>query len=284
MRNPVTVPLLSAEEEESLATAIDAGVFAGHLLETGARPLPVTVEELRAIAASGEAAWHRFLLANVRLVWKLAGREARRAGLPAEELFQEGFLAMAEALRRFDAGRSRFSTFASIRIRRHLAEAAAGRLGQLGLPAGRAVKLRYARGLASALDQERGRSVDVTELASELGQEPEWARRLLGFRPPLSIDTADEALTLADPFPVDPDQSIYAAQVRRAVRRLEPEQATVLSLRYGLATGEPVGIEPIAARLGISASSVRRLERRGLDALRELAVHLDPAYEAAVVG
>ncbi len=284
MHKPQPAPLLSAEEERDLARAIEAGVLARHLLSTGERPVPATTAELAEIAAAGARAWHRFLLANLRLVWQLAGRMAGRSGLPKDELFQEGFVALAGALQRFDPERGRFSTFATVRVRRHLAEVAAARFGELCLPPGRAVRLSRARGLEAALGQELGHSVAAAELAAGLGRSVDWTRRLVGYQPPLAVDPADESLVLADPAPVDPDAGIYAGQLRRLLHRLEAEQALVLSLRYGLATGEPVDLSEVAARLGLSPSTVRRLEKRALAALRPFAGAFDPAAPEPLAG
>lgn len=279
---PEPTPLLGADEERRLARTIEAGVLAGHLLDSGERPLPATTDELDAIAHAGEAAYQRFLLANVGLVGQLAAREARITGLPSDELFQEGFVALADALQRFDPDRARFSTFATVRIRQHLAEMAAGRFGELGLPVSRALQLRRARRLADTLGQERGRSVAADELATELGRPALATRRLLGYRAPVAVDTAADVI--ADPGAADPDAAIYAEQFRRVLRQLDAEQATVLSLRYGITTGEPVGVGEVAVALGLSLSTVRRLERRGLAALRALADRLDPTRDDPLAG
>jgi RNA polymerase sigma factor (sigma-70 family) len=267
-----------------LARRIEAGVLAAELLASGARPVAATAEELALIVDAGRQAWHDFLLANLRLVWKLVGRESGRAGLPVDDLFQEGFVALAGALQRFDPDRGRFSTFATVRVRQRLAEAAAGRLGALALPDSRAMHLRQARGVEGALVQERGRGVDPAELAEALGRPVEWTRQLLGYRAPVALDPTDEGPTAtAAPGP-DLDAAIYARQVRRVLRRIDRDQAEVVALRYGLATGEPVDVAVIATRLGLSTSTVRRLELRGLAALRALATPKDPLADSPLAG
>ncbi len=270
MKKRQSVPLLTKEEEHLLARRIEAGILAAELLASGARPVAATVEELTLLVDAGRQAWQDFLLANLRLVWKLVGREPGRAGLPVDDLFQEGFVALAGALQRFDPARGRFSTFATVRVRQRLAEVTAGRLGALALPDSRALRLRQARGVEGALVQERGRSVEAGELAAALGRPVDWTRELLRHRPPVTLDPGEDGTALAAPGP-DPDQAIYARQVRRVLRRIDPDQARVVALRYGLATGEPVDVADIAARLGLSTSTVRRLEARGLAALRTLA-------------
>ena len=275
-------PLLEPEQERLLARTIEAGVLAGHLLASGERPVPATSDELDTLVRAGERAYQHFLLANVRLVGLLASREARKTGLPTDELFQEGFVALADALQRFDPARGRFSTFATVRIRQHLAEAAATRFGELALPASRALGLRRARRWAEVLGQERGRSLAADELAAALGRPAEATRRLLDYRAPVAVDAAAEII--ADPVAVDPDAAIYARQFRRVLNQLDAGEAEVLRLRYGITTGEPVGVVETAAALGLSPSSVRRLERRGLAALRALSDRFDPTRDDPIAG
>ncbi|MDR1237872.1 MAG: sigma-70 family RNA polymerase sigma factor, partial [Propionibacteriaceae bacterium] len=117
--------LLSADEEAELAQAIEAGVLAKAILDGGCGVLvAASVEELAALARCGREAWRRFLLANVRLVAMIAHREAKRGRLDVEELFQEGFVALADALRRFDYRRGRFTTYAFPSVRHQIATAA----------------------------------------------------------------------------------------------------------------------------------------------------------------
>jgi RNA polymerase sigma factor (sigma-70 family) len=284
MHSPEPTPLLTADEERTLAREIEAGVLAEHLLATGERPVAATPDELRALAAAGARAWQRFLLANLRLVWKLAGREARRTGLPAAELSQEGFVALAGALQRYDPDRGRFSTFATIRIRQHLAQVGSARFGEVALSPGQALRLRRTRGLAAAIGQEQGRVPAAVEVAAELGERPETTERLLAYRPPLPLDLVADGQGLAEPRPHDPDLAIYTAQLRRLLTRLDAEQAGVLALRYGFVTGEPVEVATVAERLRLSLSTVRRLERRALDALRPFARALDPRVDEPLAG
>jgi len=259
--------LLSAADERRLARAIEAGVMAEHLLSTGARPVPATEAELAELTEEGRRCWQQFLLANLRLVWKLAGGRARRSGLPLDDLFQEGFIALAGALQRFDPDRGRFSTYATRRIEQHLAEVVSSRLGELSLPTSRALQLRRARNLAGTLTQERGRTVSMAELAAGLDQSTEWTRRLVGHRPPLPLDAV--AGVLVDGGAADPEQRIFAAQLRRLVTRLPADQAELVRVRFGLA-GEAMSLSQAAERLRISPSSAKRLERAALSALRSL--------------
>ena len=270
--------LLTADSERRLARAIEAGVLAEHLLSTGERPVPATEAELATLVEEGRRSWQRFLLANLRLVWKLAGRQARRSGLALDDLFQEGFVALAGALQRFDAERGRFSTYACTRVEQHLGDVVAGRLGELSLPPSRALQLRRARALAGALAQENGRTASLAELAAGLDQTPDWTRRLIGHRSPLSLD-AVAGRQLVDRRQPDPEERIFAAQLRRLLGRLPSDQAELVWFRYGLG-GDPLSLTETALRLRVSPSSAKRLERAALAALRAMIDVPEPATQA----
>lgn len=63
--------------------------------------------------------------------------------------------------------------------------------------------------------------------------------------------------------------NIEAARVRRFVRTLPLLERKVIAARYGL-VGKPMSCRQVAARLGISKSSVSDIEQRALDRLRDM--------------
>ena len=73
----------------------------------------------------------------------------------------------------------------------------------------------------------------------------------------------------------DPDADVHeaavsrieAARVRRMVRSLPVIERHVIAWRYGLA-GEPLTVRDVAARLGISKSTVADIEARALERMR----------------
>ncbi len=262
--------LLTAAEETRLALTIEAGVLAGDALRRGLHPCDATTSELLRLEFQGREAWQRFLLANLRLVWMVARREARRTRLPAEDLFQEGFVALADSLQRYDCRRARFSTYALPRIRQHVAEVAAGRLGEVPLPRKRALMMRRALGLGAALSQDHGRTVGVHEIAAALGRSEAWTAELLSYDcPPARLDDADASVLAASlVFPSSSDDADACESVRTEVLRLPVDQREVIMLRFGFRTGQPQACAEVADRLRMSQSTVRRLERRALARLR----------------
>lgn len=267
MNTMTSVDLLTAEDEARLARRIEAGLWAQELLDSAATRTDASTEELQVLVDQGHQSWQHFWLANLRMVHKVAATEARLTGLGFDDLFQEGCLALAGSLQRFDYRRARFSTFAMQRIQHHVSEVSACRLGALALPPSRAVRLRRVQAVSARLSQCLGRDATAAEVAAEFGKPRAWAEEYLSHRPAASYD-ADESIHLAAATP-DPDLRLLCGQLPRLLRKVPRDQAEVLRRRYGLDGREPVPVESVASELQVSLSTVRRLEQRALGLLRD---------------
>jgi RNA polymerase sigma factor (sigma-70 family) len=147
----------------------------------------------------------------------------------------------------------------------------ANRFGALNLSGARAERRRHVRATWRRLTQQFGRNATAAEVAVALGQHPDGVAELLELEPPCAL--VDEAGYIIDP----PDSKAAAAfdQVVETrlpladwVRRLPALQRRVVELRFGFGR-EPASYQGIGAQLGMSASTVRRIERRALDQLRD---------------
>src|SRR3954452_8149785 len=67
-------PLLDAAQEVDLSKAIEAGLYAEHLLDEDEVPAGVARPDLERLVADGEDAKDRFIRANLRLVVSIARR------------------------------------------------------------------------------------------------------------------------------------------------------------------------------------------------------------------
>lgn len=267
--------LLTAAEERDLASVIEAGALAWTERHAPVRRTDATDEELLALERAGRLARQRFVSANLGLVVGLAHGYAARTGLPRDELFQEGCLGLLIAVARFDHRRGlRFSTYAVPWIRARLGEAVHRRGTGLALPAAGAGRLREARAAEDELVQALGRDATPAEVADRAGLDRRGYERLLAWQRVGSLDEEVEQVGLraSGPAPEEvADRSEWT--VDRLLWHLAPLEQDVLRQRYGLA---PAGAEgeretsqaAIARRLGVSVSTVRRIEVRALRRLR----------------
>lgn len=251
--------MLGANDEIRMARAIEAGVLAGELLARGDGST-ATAAELAALQRLGRDAWQRFLLANVRLVQSVAADEARRSPAALDELFQEGFLGLAEALLRWDCTVGfRFSTYATQWIRRRVLDAAVEQ--RVPVSTRTALRARGLRGLADDLTGELRREVTDAELAGLVGRSERWVTRMLRLPVWAPLDTD----VVADQTQSEPESE---ADVRALLPALPLVEAKVVRARFGLDGDAALRQGPAALALGMSVSTLRRHEARALRRLR----------------
>ncbi|WP_026926021.1 sigma-70 family RNA polymerase sigma factor [Granulicoccus phenolivorans] len=266
--------LLTATDEARLAAAIEAGLYAAECLDHGHYPQRATPAELHELVRRGERARDRLVLANVRLVARLARREATRSAEEASELFAEGLLGLFEAVQRFDHRRNlRFSTYAVPWIRTHV-RAAARSPHLTRYWAGRLAEVRAA---SAALTQQLGRMPTDEEVAQRVGRPRAWVEELLNRSMPAELDRPDggEVQLRDDTAQREFDRVLESGARVDLLAELSGLDRVVIELRYGF--GGPVCSQAEAARrLGISAGRVRRAEERALDRLRGVCTRPEP--------
>jgi RNA polymerase nonessential primary-like sigma factor len=305
MRAISRIPLLTAEDEISLARLVQAGrqvlevqeemkLRAGGLApseEAWALEAGLSVRQLRRRLRQASQARSRMVLANLRLVVSMARRYLHRPA-DLEDLIQEGTIGLIRAVERFDPTRGyRFSTYASWWIRDGIGSALVAKGRTIRLPATMVDQLHRLRQAQQRLGQQLGRDPSLGELAAATGLKPLDIREVL-FRAqePLSLDGqqgegADRQLidTLACQGSL-PQERITAALLRQDIEgllaELPPQEAELLRLRYGIASAEPLTLSAAARQMGISRDTARGLERRANASIRRLSTRVVDYLEA----
>lgn len=249
-----SVPVQGVDAEYALARRIEAGVYAQHLLATGSNHAR---DDLERIAASGCEAWETLWLANLRLVAKLSHPVARRHALPFDDVFQDGCLGLAEALMRFDFALGwRLSTLSHEYIQRFVKASAARRAGELDGP-GRRHRLRILlREHAAEMSAEEHRQPSPREVARRLGVSMSAAAGAYAVTTTLD-DVGPQQLCSDGGFDVVEVHGLEFLD-------LLADAGDLLRLRYGLGVRCHTQAE-IGEQLGVSASTVARMERRALE-------------------
>jgi RNA polymerase sigma factor (sigma-70 family) len=281
MSEAAATPLLTADQEITLARAVGAGVRASERLASEA----ITVDEqaeLEAIIAEAQAARRQLIEANLRLVVSVARRYLGR-GLPLADLIQEGNLGLFRAVEKYDPDRGfRFSTYAYWWIRQAISRAVADQARTVRLPVHLVELLGRLGKAAGAVEQRLGREARPAEIAAELGvpvEQVELAQA--AAREPLSLDlelgedgdTLGELVADDDLPPAEEaaERADLRAALSAALDSLEPAQSAVLRLRFGLDGGRPHTLREVGQELGISGERARQLEAAGLHRLRRTA-------------
>ncbi len=252
-----TFPTIQRDDEIDAAQAIEAGVLARAAL-TGLWPSDATVDELRTLIDLGNAARDRLLAAHAGLVQSLV-RQERRGPLD-DDLLQEGWLALAEALVRYDHRVGPFGTYAYSFVRASV-RLAAGR--QKGHTERQLKGLRAIRATESALSQAWGRAPSSAEVGSHLGRDRSWVEWCGIVH--AATEPADLDLVPAGGSGQDQDHGTVMASVDALP---EPERTVLLALYPRV--GEGATTSDLAVQFGVTARTIRRMARRGLDRIRSV--------------
>jgi RNA polymerase primary sigma factor len=281
LREISQTPLLTPDEEITLAQQRDAGVRAREQLAQGAAD-PATRAPLEAAVRAGEAARRHLIEANLRLVVAVARKYMGR-GLAFLDLVQEGNLGLQRAVDKYDWRKGfRFSTYGYWWIRQAISRAVADQARTIRLPVHMVELLTRIYNTVQALHHELGREPTPAEIAARLDVPPERiAEAFRAAKVPISLDTPvgeEDESTVAD-LVADAAAAAPAEEAEEAVlagtldaalgEYLSPRETYVLRLRFGLTDGTPHSLGEIAEAVSVSRERVRQIEAEALAKLRQ---------------
>jgi RNA polymerase primary sigma factor len=255
LRSIGRVPLLSAEEEVSLAKRIERGDVAAkqHMVE-----------------------------ANLRLVVSIAKGYVGR-GLTFLDLIQEGSLGLIRAVEKFDYRKGyKFSTYATWWIRQAVTRAIADKGRTIRIPVHMVERLNKVTHAERVLIQRLGREPTNAEIASELECSTNEVREVMRMaQQPVSLekpvgDEEDSALadfvqddTAESPFEIA-STALRRENVVRVLAALPRREREVIEMRYGITGGRQRTLEEVGRAFNITRERVRQIENRTLKKLQTL--------------
>ena len=227
-----------------------------------------TITLIRRSQQGDRDASERLVTENTGLIWSIARRYFGR-GVEPDDLFQLGCVGFLKAVEGFDtAYGTQFSTYAVPKIageiRRFLRDDGT-------IKVGRSVREQSLTlyTLRERLRQELGREASLSELAERIGWTPEEIAQIdLATEKPDSLqrETA-EGLALEGILGTEAPEDALVERIalREAVNQLPEKERMTILLRYFKGLTQ----ERAARVLGVSQVQVSRLERRGLERLRQ---------------
>lgn len=257
------VPLLSAQEEVELGRRVQQG---------------------------DENAREHMIRANLRLVVSVAKR-FRNRGLPLQDLIAEGNIGLMKAIVKFDPEAGfRFSTYATWWIQQTIRRGLINTVKTVRIPSYMVEILTKWGRASTALGQSLGRQPSTEEIAKHLGLSQKNRRvieQTLNTNQGTSDLTDDAVVNRAEAefnqnaHRLAPDEIVLRSDALQTMHEIlaliDPIEATVLRMRYGLEDEQPATLEKIAKALGISRERVRQMERSTLRKLHAYVVDGVPA-------
>ena len=238
------------------------------------------IDLARKIKQGDERARNRLVEANLRFVVSVA-KEYQNRGVPLADLISAGNVGLITAAERFDEKKGfKFISYAVWWIRQAILQTLAEQSRTVRLPLNK-IGLLYKISKASRLLQQERADAPRPEAIAEQLDVPvdEVKETLMCGRSVRSLDATfreEEDQSLLDVLPDDrqesPDNQVMRGclrgQIDSALSGLVGRESEILRLYYGLDGEEPMTLDQIGGRFGLTRERVRQIKEKALHRLR----------------
>ena len=275
------VDLLTAEEEVRLAKKIQAGMEASkelarlrHASNTnGSEVDEKLTQELMRKVRQGEKAKKHLTEANLRLVVSIAKRKSG-FGMDISDLIQEGSFGLMRAVEKFDYSKGfKFSTYATWWIRQSVSRCIADQSQNIRIPVHMRETMNKIRVTRFELFQKLGREPLAEEISAhchiDIAKVEEILRldtKTISLDMPIGNEEANFGDFIKDKDGKTPEHETTAAMLAgdmdALLDELDEREKKILQMRFGLNGEQPLRLEEVGQRIGLTRERVRQIESK----------------------
>ena len=226
-----------------------------------------------------EKARDELILCNLRLVVNVA-KNYRNKGLSLIDLISEGNFGLIYAIEKFDLSRGlRFSTYAVWWIKQAISKAIICKGRGIRIPSYKYDMLNKINKYVTKKVKETGEYPELENISENLDMTVEEIEEIMTvFQEPMSLNMSiGEDIYLEDTIACKNNskmedeviEKLLKVEIKSLVEVLDDREKTILSLRYGLDTGEIHTLEEIGLQFNITRERVRQIEKKSIEKLRE---------------
>ncbi|MDO9276864.1 MAG: RNA polymerase sigma factor RpoD/SigA [Lutibacter sp.] len=240
------------------------------------------VELAQRIREGNQAALERLIKANLRFVVSVA-KQYQNQGLALPDLINEGNLGLIKAAKRFDETRGfKFISYAVWWIRQSILQALAEQARIVRLPLNKIGAINKINKMYAFLEQQNERPPSPEEISEklelslgEVQQSMKNSGHYVSLDAPLiegENSNLYDVLTIKK-FP-NPDKALLQEslkiEIKRALQTLNPREADVVQLYFGLEDAHTMTLEEIAEMLHLTRERVRQIKDKSIRRLKSL--------------